>query len=283
VPRAIWTGAISFGLVNIPIKLVTAVDRKNVRFREIRKTDNAASVTRRSAQPTARRSTTTRSSRATRSHRTGTWCIDPDELKDLAPKASRTIDIMDFVDLADIDPIYFDSSYYLVPQRHGRKAVRAAARGDDPHRQGRHRTLRAADQAVPRADPTARRGHRRVHARLLRRGRPGGPSRPSGEDGELDDREIKMAEQLIESMSADWEPDKYEDTYRQQVLELIEAKPRVRRSSACRTRRSEAGDVVDLIAALEASLAAKGKQDAEQPPSRPDLVGHPHHGDRRGP
>jgi signal transduction histidine kinase len=115
MPRAIWSGAISFGLVNIPIKLVTAVDRKNVSFREIRRTDSSRIRHRKVAANDGQEVTTEEVVKGFEVAPDRYVVIDPDELKALNPKASKTIEIEDFVELSDIDPIYYDSSYYLVP------------------------------------------------------------------------------------------------------------------------------------------------------------------------
>ena len=113
MPRSIWTGAISFGLVNIPIKLVTAVDNKDVSFRQIRRGDHSRIKHRKVAAADGEEVSQDDIIKGYEIAPDRYVVIEPDELRDLDPKASRTIEIEDFVLLADIDPIYYDSSYYL--------------------------------------------------------------------------------------------------------------------------------------------------------------------------
>ena len=115
MPRAIWSGAISFGLVNIPVKLVTAVDRKNVRFRELRRSDASRVRYRKVAASDGEEVAGDEMVKGFEIAPDRYVVLEPDELKALAPESSRAIEIEDFVELADIEPLYYDSSYYLVP------------------------------------------------------------------------------------------------------------------------------------------------------------------------
>jgi DNA end-binding protein Ku len=264
MPRAIWSGAISFGLVNIPIKLVTAVDRKNVSFREIRRTDHSRirhkKVAAADDEPVER-------DEVVKGYEIGPdryVVIDPAELRDLDPKATRTIEIEDFVDLADIDPIYFDSSYYLVPGETASKPYKLLH--EAMTRSGKAgiarfvlRTKQYLALIRPLGDALAVStlvyADEVVPAEKL----DGLP----GEDVEVSDRELAMAEQLIESLSSDWEPDRYHDDYRQRVLDLIARKAEGEEVVTVPAAEREAGEVVDLMAALEASLQAAKDGSAE--------------------
>jgi DNA end-binding protein Ku len=262
VPRSIWTGAISFGLVNIPIRLVTAVDDKSVRFRQIRRGDNSRIRHRRVAQADGEEVAQEDIVKGYEVAPDKYVVIDPDELRTLDPKATRTIDIEDFVELDDIDPIYFDSSYYLVPQDTAAKPYKLL-----------HEAMRTSGKAAvarfvlrskqylavlrPLGDAIAVSTmvyHDEVVPVSSLDGLP-------GEDVEVEDRELAMAEQLVESMTTAWEPERYEDTYRHKVLELIEQKAEGQDIVSAPEAEQEAGDVVDLMAALEQSLqAAKDDQ-----------------------
>ena len=134
-----WSGSISFGLVNIPVKLYTAVSRKSVRFNQIDATTAPASGTRRCRPNRATRSPTTTSSRATSCRRATTSSSPTTSWRQLDPKASRTIDIEEFVDLADIDPIFYDAAYYLAPDKATAKPYALLCRGHGGVGQGRHR------------------------------------------------------------------------------------------------------------------------------------------------
>ena len=127
MPRAIWSGAISFGLVNIPVKLYSAVNRKTVRFHQLDAKDNGRIQQKRVTRAPARRCPTRTSSRATRSarplrghHARGARALEPEK--------TRTIDIADFVDLDEIDPIFYDHPYYLVPDTGADKAYGCCSR-----------------------------------------------------------------------------------------------------------------------------------------------------------
>ena len=262
MPRSIWTGAISFGLVNIPIRLVTAVDEKTVRFRQIRRGDNSRIRHRRVAQADGEEVTQDDIVKGYELAPDQYVVIEPDELRTLDPTSSRTIDIEDFVELADIDPIYFDSSYYLVPQETAQKPYRLL-----------HEAMQASGKAAvarfvlrskqylavlrPLGDAIAV-STMVYHDEVVPTARLDGLP---GEDVEVDERELRMAEQLIDSMTSAWEPEKYEDTYRQKVLDLIEQKAAGQEIVSVPDAEKESGDVVDLMAALEQSLqAAKDDQ-----------------------
>lgn len=262
MPRSIWTGAISFGLVNIPIRLVTAVDEKTVRFRQIRRGDNSRIRHRRVAQADGEEVTQEDIVKGYELAPDQYVVIEPDELRTLDPKSSRTIDIEDFVELADIDPIYFDSSYYLVPQETAQKPYRLL-----------HEAMQASGKAAvarfvlrskqylavlrPLGDAIAV-STMVYHDEVVPTARLDGLP---GEDVEVDDRELRMAEQLIDSMTSAWEPEKYADTYREKVLDLIEQKAAGQEIVSVPDAEKESGDVVDLMAALEQSLqAAKDDQ-----------------------
>lgn len=260
MPRSIWSGAISFGLVNIPIKLVSAVQSKNVSFRQIRRSDNSRIRHKRVAQADGEEVGNDEIVKGYEISPDQYVVIEPDELDGLDPKATKTIDIEDFVDLADIDPIYFDSSYFLMPgdtaakpykllheamAKSGKAAIaRFVMRTKQYHVVIRPlgdalavSTLVYADEVVP-------------VSKL---------DNLPDEDVEFTERELAMAEQLIESMTAAWEPERYRDTYRDKVLELIEQKAEGQEIVSVPAAEREAGEVVDLMAALEQSLKAAKK------------------------
>lgn len=262
MPRSIWTGAISFGLVNIPIRLVTAVDDKSVRFRQIRKGDNSRIRHRRVAQADGEEVTQDEIVKGYEVAPDRYVVLEPDELRTLDPKASRTIDIEDFVELSEIDPIYFDSSYYLVPQETAAKPYRLLHEAmQSTGRAAIARFVLRSKQYLavlrPLGDAIAV-STMVYHDEVVPTSRLDGLP---GEEVELDDRELRMAQQLVESMTAEWQPEKYEDTYRHRVLELIEQKAEGQDIVAVPADEKESGEVVDLMAALEQSLqAAKDDQ-----------------------
>lgn len=263
MPRSIWTGSISFGLVNIPIKLTTAVDNKDVSFRQIRRSDGSRIRYRKVAEVDEEEVGNDEIVKGYEVAPDRYIVIEPDELKGLDPRKTKTIDICDFVDLADIDPIYYDSSYYLVPQESAAKPYLLL-----------HRAMKESGKAAI-ARFVLRSKEKLVVIRPLGDAlavstltyddeviAPGQLELPDADDLEVSDAEVTMAEQLIESMTTEWEPQRYTDEYRDKVLELIEAKAEGQQV-AVPPEVEEGGEVVDLMAALEQSLqAAKDAKDA---------------------
>lgn len=260
MPRAIWSGAISFGLVNIPIKLVTAVDRKNVSFREIRRGDHSRIRHRKVAQADGEEVTSDDVVKGYEIAPDRYVVIDPEELRTLEANATRTIEIADFVDLADIDPIYYDSSYYLVPGGTASKPYKLLHTAmTESGKAAIARFVLRTKQYLAVIRPL---GDALAVSTLVYADEVVSTDRLDelpGEDVEVNERELAMARQLIESLSTDWEPERYQDDYRERVLEMIERKAEGEEIVVVPDGERESGDVVDLMAALEASLqAARG-------------------------
>jgi DNA end-binding protein Ku len=255
MPRAIWSGSISFGLVNVPVKLVTATSPKDVRFHQLHKKDGGRINQRRVCSLDDEEVDYSEIVKGYELHRGQYVIVDPAELEALSPEGSRSIDIEEFVELAEIDPLFFDHSYYLVPDEVAARPyallVEAMA-GTGKVGVGRFvlrtkqylaalrprdgalvlSTLLFADEVVDTSDLDVKTTSE---------------TKPS-------DREVTMARQLVESLSAEWEPEKYKDDYRDKVLGLIEAKAEGNEIAAPEEPEKPA-PVVDLMAALEASLA----------------------------
>ena len=267
-----WSGAIPFGLVNVPIKLYSAVSKKTVRFQQLNGETGNRIAQKRTDSVTGEEVAYENLVKGYELTKDSYVLINPDELDALDPEKSRTIDIEDFVDLSEIDPIYYDHPYYLVPdkgatkayglllnamQESGRVAIaRVVLRSKEqlvairPGQDGTvlmMETMIFADEVVPKADLDGL---------------------PDAEELKVSEREVQMAQQLIESLVTDFEPARYKDSYREKVLELIEAKA----AGAEIVAQPEAPAptaVPDLMAALEASLAAVGpKKSAAKTPAK---------------
>jgi DNA end-binding protein Ku len=256
VPRAMWSGAISFGLVNIPVKLVTATDRKTVRFREVRRSDSSRVRHKKVAAADGAEVTQDELAKGYEVAPDRFVVLDPEELKALDPKRSRMIEIEDFVDLADIDPLQFESSYYLIPGETASKSYELLRRAmEETGRAGIARFTLRTKQYLAVLRPV---GGALAVSTLLYHDEVLSPA-DLGDlagDVELSDRELAMATSLIESMATEWDPSAYEDDHRREVLELIQRKAEGEDIVSVPEVEREAGDVVDLVAALEASLAA---------------------------
>src|SRR5919109_4836328 len=257
MPRSIWSGAISFGLVNVPVKLYSAVSRKTVRFHQLNSKTGHRIAQKRVDSVTndeVSYDDIVKGYELTKEHYV---VITPDELDALDPEKTRTIDIEDFVDLSEIDPIYYDHPYYLVPDKGAAKAYGLLLQAMEASSKVAiaRVVLRSKEQLVairPAGDLLMMETmifHDEVvpHDDL--------DDLPESQDLKVSDREVKMAQQLIDSLSSDFEPEKYHDEYREKVLELIERKA-AGEEIAVQPEAHAPAKVPDLMAALEASLAA---------------------------
>jgi DNA end-binding protein Ku len=258
MPRSIWSGAISFGLVNVPVKLYSAVNRKTVRFNQLNgKTGHR--IAQKRVDPTKGEEVAyddiVKGYELTKDRYV---LITQDELDALDPEKTRTIDIEDFVDLADIDPVFYDHPYYLVPDTGAAKAYGLLL--DAMREAGKvaiaRVVLRSKEQLVAiRPAP----GGVLMMETMIFADEVVPPDTiedlPAADELKTTDRELKMARQLIDSLSSDFEPEKYHDEYREKVLELIERKA-AGEEIAVQPEAPQPTKVPDLMAALEASLAA---------------------------
>ncbi|MBV9607767.1 MAG: Ku protein [Solirubrobacterales bacterium] len=268
--RAIWSGAISFGLVNVPVKLYTATSPKTVRFNQL-SAKTGARIRQKRVDPTT-------DEEVPYEDIVKGYEITPDrfvtitneELDALDPKATRTVDIEEFVDLAEIDPIYYDHNYYLAPTAGGAKAYRLLLDAmRDAGKVGIGKVVLRSKQQLCALRPT---GDVLALTTMLWGDEVLSPDRLDEigeiEEAQATDRELKMAEQLIASLSAEFEPTKFHDEYREQVLALIEAKANGE-EIAVQPEVEEAAAAPDLMAALEASLAAVRSGPEDEPAPKP--------------
>jgi DNA end-binding protein Ku len=263
MPRAIWSGAISFGLVNVPVKLFSAVSAKDVRFHQLEEGTNARIRQKRVSSETGEEVAYDKIIKGFEISPGSYVPITPEELDSLDPEATRSIDIEDFVELDEIDPIYYDRPYYLVPEKGGAKAYALLVQAmKDSGKVGIARFVLRTKQYLAAIRP---RDNVLVLETMLYADEVNDPDElddiPIGVD--VSDRELKMARQLIESLGSEFEPERYRDEYRERVLELIEKKAEGQ-EIVVETPTEEPARVVDLMAALEASLAAVKDKDGDK-------------------
>lgn len=269
MPRAVWSGAISFGLVSIPVKLFTAVSSKTVRFNQIDR--RTGSRVRQRLVSEADGSEVDRADIAKGYQiRPGDYVlVDDDELEALDPKAEHTIEIEEFVDLAELDPLYFDRPYWLAPDPSTVKpyALLAQTMADRQQVAIARFVMRSRQQlaAIRSVDG------RLVMSTMNWADELVDPAELPGFEAlagvEVSDKEMALAAQLLESLLDEWEPEKYRDTHREQVLALIDRKASGDDRVVTATEPQDVGgEVVDLMAALEASVKnrreAKGRHPA---------------------
>jgi DNA end-binding protein Ku len=253
--RAIWSGSISFGLVNIPVKLYNAVSRKNVSFNQIdARTQSRVKMQRVNAD----------GDEVPYEHIVKGYelspdryvLIEPEELDALDPEATHTVDIEQFIDLAEIDPIFYDSAYYVAPVKAAEKPYALLVRAmEEQQKVAIARFVMRTKQYLAALRPKD--GKLLISTMVY-----ADEVVPAKEVGEFDglddiavsDKELAMAKQLIESLSADFDPAEFRDEYRDKVLDLIERKAGGEEIVVEVPAPADEGRVVDLMAALEASV-----------------------------
>jgi DNA end-binding protein Ku len=266
--RAIWSGAISFGLVNIPVKLYSAVSKKTVRFHQI-DAESGARVRQKRVGPDDAEIPYEQIVKGYEIGPDRYVTITPEELDALAPDKTRTIDIEDFVDLEEIDPIYYDHPYYLAPDTGAAKAYRLLVDAmDDASKVAIARVVIRSKEQLVAIRP--RDGVLAMETMLFAdEVVPADTLDELGSDGEVKttQRELTMARQLIDSLSSDFEPEKYHDEYRERVLDLIERKAQGE-TIVIEEPAEEPKEVPDLMAALEASIAASKSPSKPKPKAK---------------
>src|SRR5688500_6381166 len=215
MPRAIWSGAISFGLVNIPVKLFSAVNRKTVRFHQI-DAESGARVRQKRVGPDGDEVPDEQIIKGYEIGPERYVTITPEELEALEPQKTRTIDIEDFVDLEEIDPIYYDHPYYLAPDTGAAKAYQLLVDAmEDAGKVAIARVVIRSKENLVAIRP--REGLLAMETMLFADEviPPESLEELAAGDGDVQtsDRELVMANQLIDSLASDFEPDKYRDAY----------------------------------------------------------------------
>jgi len=253
-----WSGAISFGLVNVPVKLYSAVSRKTVRFHQLNGKTGHRIAQKRVDSVSGDEINYEDIVKGYELTKERYVVITPDELETLDPEKSRTIDIEDFVDLADIDPVYYDHPYYLVPDKGATKAYGLLLNAmEESGKVAVARVVLRSKEHLVAIRPAP--GNVLTMETMLFADEVVAPGElddlPEAQDLKASERELTMAQQLIDSLSSDFEPGKYRDEYREKVLELIERKASGE-EIAVQPEAPEPKKVPDLMAALEASLAA---------------------------
>src|SRR3954470_10634394 len=267
VARAIWSGSISFGLLNVPVKLYSAVSKQTVRFRELREGDGSRVKHKRVAESDGKEVPYEKIVKGYEYAPDQYVVLTKDELSDLEPQRSRAIEIQDFVDLDDIDPIYFEQPYLLGPDKGAARAYALLVQAMKESRKVAiaRFVLRNKEHlaAIRPMDDVLTLTTMRFHDEV---------TSPSDLDGGVfeeekpkkpDQRELEMAKQLIESLTGDFKPDSYRDEYREELLDLLERKAAGKEVVSAPTEEPKPTKAPDLMAALEESLAAvKGEESA---------------------
>jgi DNA end-binding protein Ku len=256
MPRPVWTGTISFGLVAIPVKLFHAVRRQSVSFNQLDDRTMARIKYKKVSALDGEEVPEEHIVKGFEVSKDRYVVVDPDELEPFIPAATKTVELEEFVDLAEIDPVYFDAAYYVAPGTNPKPYVLLARAMEESGKVGVGRFVMRNKQYI--AAVRAEEG-RLVMSTLAYADEVIDPAEIEELHG-LDDidvsaREVAMAESLVESLAAAFEPEKYRDEYREQVLDLIQIKASGQEFTALEAP-TEKPKVVDLMAALEASVRA---------------------------
>lgn len=257
MPRAMWSGAISFGLVSVPIKMFTAARSQDVRFNQLHEPDMSRI---RLKKFCAAEDEEVPADEIVRGYDVGgdSYVIVTDEeMEALAPAVTNGIEVEEFVDLSEIDPVFFENSYYLVPDKGGAKPYSLLLHAmKDADKIALGRVVLRNKQYLVAIRPAGRALSMstlyypdEVVSQDELEGLP-------AEDVKASEKESAMAQQLIDALSSEFEPEKYRDEYREQLLALIDEKASGATVVKLPEKQPAAANVTDLMAALEASIAA---------------------------
>lgn len=270
MPRAIWSGTISFGLVSVPVKLYSALERKTVRFHQLSGKTGVRVAQKRIDSQTGEEVPYEDIVKGYEIAPDRYVVVEPGELDALAPSKTKTIEIEDFVELSQIDPILFDHPYYLAPGPGGSKPYRVLleAMKDTGKVAIARVVIRSKEQLVAiRAV-----GDVLVMETMLFADEVRVPDRleemSDSTEVKTTKRELDVAKQLVDSLTNDFDPDRYRDTYREQVLGLIERKAQGEEITA-EPAATPQTPAPDLMAALQASLENARKRDGNKAASKP--------------
>jgi DNA end-binding protein Ku len=255
MPRPIWSGAISFGLVNVPVKAYSAVHDHTVHFHQLDKRSGARIQYQKVSAKSGRPVDNEDIEKGFEVSKGKYVVVDEDEFETLRPESTRSIDITDFVELESVDPIYYENTYWLGTNDESARAYRLLLTAmEDAQRVGigsvvmRNKqylaairpldgalamsTMRFADEIVPKSEV---------------------PDLPSAR-AKPDSKEVRLATQIIESLVSEWDPRRYHDTYTEEMRHLIDRKAKGKKIEAPAPEPEKKAEVIDLMSALQASL-----------------------------
>jgi DNA end-binding protein Ku len=262
----IWKGYITFGLISIPVRLYAAARSERISFNQIHEPCGSR-IKQQVYCPTCER-TVERSElvKGYEAEKDTYIIVEDEEIKKIAPESQETMEILEFVKLAEVDPIYFDTSYYAAPEEPGRRAYQllletmqktgyAAMAKLAMHQREYTVVIRPREEGLTL--------HSIYYANEVRAIPEYGQTRGT----EVKPQEIQLAEQLVKSLAAPFEPEKYEDAYQKRLTELLEAKREGRTVKETATKKL--APVIDLMAALQKSLGEGAEKKPAARSARP--------------
>ncbi len=259
--RPIWSGSISFGLVNVPVKAYTAVRDHDVHFHQLDKKSGARIRNKKVSEKSGKEVDADEIQLGFEIQKGRYVTFDKDEVKQLKPASTRAIEVTDFVALEDVDPIYYDRTYWLGPANDdGKQAYQLLLSAmEDRERVGIGTVVMRNKQylaAVRPLDGALAMSTMRFADEVVARSEVDGvPTRRSKPEAKA----LKLAVQIVDSLAGDWKPEQYHDTYAEELRKRIKAKDKGKEVVEDETVDDSSADVLDLMQALEASVKKKGK------------------------
>jgi DNA end-binding protein Ku len=277
--RPVWNGTISFGLVAIPVKLYHAVRKQSVSFNQLDDRTMSRIKYKKVSALDGEEVPDDHIVKGFEVSKDRYVVVDPDELEPFIPSATKTVELEEFVDLEEIDPVYYDNAYYVAPGTNPKPYVLLASAMEEAGKVAIGRFVMRNKQftAAIRAE-----GGRLIMSTLAYADELVDPSTIEElqglDDVEVSGKEVAMAESLVDSLTAAFEPEKYRDEYREQVVDLIQIKASGQEFEVPEAV-AEKPKVVDLMAALEASVAqakqARGRHPSSQDDAKPAKAAKP--------
>ena len=259
--RPVWSGSISFGLVNVPVKAYTAVRDHDVHFHQLDKKSGARIRNKKVSEKSGKEVDADEIQLGFEIQKGRYVTFDKDEVKQLKPASTRAIEVTDFVALEDVDPIYYDRTYWLGPANDdGKQAYQLLLSAmEDRERVGIGTVVMRNKQylaAVRPLDGALAMSTMRFADEVVARSEVDGvPTRRSKPEAKA----LKLAVQIVDSLAGDWKPEQYHDTYAEELRKRIKAKDKGKEVVEDETVDDSSADVLDLMQALEASVKKKGK------------------------
>ncbi|MGI8965454.1 MAG: Ku protein [Limisphaerales bacterium] len=269
--RAIWKGSISFGLVNIPVGLYSATQAgQEIKFRMLRQSDLSPVKYKRGAEKDSKEVLWEQIVKGYEYEKDHFVVLDEKDYKRVDVKSNQTVDIQEFVDLAEIDPMFFDQPYFLAPEKGGEKAYSLLREAlEKSGKVGIAKVVIKTREHLAAVKPL---GKALVLELMHFAEELADPTDLKLPEKEAAKKELSMAQSLINQMTDKWDPKKYKDEYREGLMKVIEEKIEAggKELPEPKTKAKKSAKIIDLASVLQASLdqAGKGKKSSKAAPEK---------------
>jgi DNA end-binding protein Ku len=253
MPSSVWSGHLTFGLISMPVRLFSGARSSGISFNMLHRTDKSRLKQQYVCQADGQVVERSDIVKGYEFRKDEYIIIEPDEIKKIEPQTAKTMEILEFVKESEVDPVYFESSYYMMPEEAGRRpyALLTKALEESEYVAIAKITMHNREYTVfLRPTQGGMMLHTMYYAEEVKQVE--GFGAPEGV--ELKDAEVKVAHQLIEALAGEWDPEKYKDNFQENLKQLIETKLEGGEVAAVEKPKKLA-PVVDLMAALKQSLA----------------------------